>query len=196
MAEPFRFEATGIPGLKIVYPFIAADDRGYYMKYYEHNVFEKNGILLTGHEEAQSKSKKGVIRGLHFQTKHPQAKLVRVVRGEAFDVAVDLRPGSPTFGKWEGFFLSAENRKMVFIPAGFAHGLMALTEDMLLSYISGDDYDPVTDSGIRWDDPEIGVRWPLELVEQPVLSEKDQGLPLFSEYVKTVDGDGFTKDRE
>lgn len=187
MVEPFRFEETSIPDLKVVYPFVASDDRGYYMKFYECNVFKKNGIFLTGHEEAQSKSKKGVIRGLHFQTEHPQAKLVRVVQGEAFDVAVDLRPDSPSFGKWEGFFLSAENRKMVYIPAGFAHGLMALTEDMLFNYISGDDYDPATDGGIRWDDPELGVQWPLELVGRPVLSKKDQVLPLLSEYLKKAE---------
>jgi len=125
-----------------------------------------------------------VIRGLHFQTEHPQAKLVRVVQGEAFDVAVDLRPDSPTFGKWEGFYLSAENRKMIYIPAGFAHGLMALTEDMLLSYISGDDYSPTTDGGIRWDDPDIGVQWPVHLVEKVLLSDKDQRLPSFQEYRK------------
>ena len=186
MAESFRFDDTSIPGLKVIYPFIAVDERGYYMKYYEHNIFEKNGIFLSSHEEAQSRSRKGVIRGLHFQTKHQQAKLVRVVWGEAFDVAVDLRLNSPTFGKWKGVYLSAENRKMVYIPAGFAHGLLALTEDMLLSYISGDDYDPATDGGIRWDDPEIGVHWPLELVDQPILSEKDQALPSFSEYMRTA----------
>jgi len=182
VAEPFRFEETSIPGFRVVYPFFAADGRGYYMKYYERSVLEKNGISLTGHEEAQSKSKKGVIRGLHFQTEHPQAKLIRVVQGEAFDVAVDLRPDSPAFGHWEGFFLSAENRKMIYIPAGFAHGLMALTEDMLLSYISGDDYDPATDGGIRWDDPEIGVAWPVHMVDEVILSEKDRNLPSFREY--------------
>lgn len=187
MAEQFRFEQTGIPDLKVVYPFVVADDRGYYMKYYEHNIFEKNGIFLVSHEEAQSKSQKGVIRGLHFQTEHPQAKLVRVVQGEAFDAAVDLRPESPTFGRWEGFYLSAENRKMVYIPAGFAHGFMALTEDMLLSYISGDDYDPATDGGIRWDDPEIGVQWPVQRVKTVILSEKDQVLPIFREYRKRIE---------
>ena len=184
MADPFRCEETNIPGLKVVYPFIATDDRGYYMKYYERNILKENGISLVCHEEAQSKSKKGVIRGLHFQTKHPQAKLVRVVQGEAFDVAVDLRTDSPTFGRWAGFFLSAENRKMVYIPAGFAHGLMALTEDMLLSYISGDDYDPTADCGIRWDDPDIGIQWPLHLVERVILSEKDKRNLSFEEYKK------------
>lgn len=189
MVESFRFEGTTIPGVKVVYPFVAADDRGYYMKYYEWNILKKNGISLTCHEEAQLKSKKGVIRGLHFQIKNPQAKLVRVIQGEAFDVAVDLRADSPTFGCWEGFFLSAKNRKMVYIPAGFAHGLMALTEDMLLSYISGDDYDPSTDSGIRWNEPNIGIQWPIHLCEEVILSEKDQHNLSFEEYKKSCMGD-------
>lgn len=184
MIQQFSFEKTGIDGLTIIHPFIATDERGYYMKYYEHNILEENGIYLTGHEEAQSSSKKGVIRGLHFQIEHPQAKLVRVVRGECFDVAVDLRCDSDTFGQWKGFYLSEDNRLMLYIPAGFAHGLMALTDDMMLSYISGDDYSPSTDSGIRWNDPDLGIQWPLELVDQPILSKKDQVLPLFSEYLK------------
>lgn len=184
MVQRFSFEKTGFNGLVLVHPFIATDERGYYMKYYEHNIFEKNDIYLTGHEEAQSRSKKGVIRGLHFQTEHPQAKLVRVVCGECFDVAVDLRRDSETFGQWKGFYLSEDNGQMLYIPAGFAHGLMALTDNMILSYISGDDYSPSTDIGIRWNDPDLGIQWPLELVDQPILSKKDQVLPFFAEYLK------------
>lgn len=182
MVQKFRFESTDIEGLMVVYPFIASDDRGYYMKYYEHNIFEQNGIFLTGHEEAQSKSKKGVIRGLHFQTEHPQAKLIRVAHGKVFDVAVDLRANSKTFGQWRGYELSADNNRMLYIPAGFAHGLMALEEDTLMCYISGDDYSPASDGGIRWDDPDIHVEWPMEFVKQVILSEKDKMLPSFSEY--------------
>lgn len=188
MIEHFRFEETEIEGLKVVYPFVATDDRGYYMKYYEKRIFEENGIFLNGFEEAQSKSCKGVIRGLHFQTKHPQAKLVRVVQGEAFDVAVDLRLNSPTFGQWRGFRLSAENRRMLYIPENFAHGLMALTEDMLLSYISGDRYCAEADSGIRWNDPDISVEWPIELVGKVILSEKDENLQSFAKFTKDLLG--------
>lgn len=178
----FRFEETLIEGLKIVYPFVAEDERGYYMKFFEHNIFEQNGIFLSSHEEAQSFSYKGVIRGLHFQTVHPQSKLVRVISGAAYDVAVDLREGSPTFGKWYGTTLSSKNQKMFYIPEGFAHGLMALTNEMILSYMSGDDYSPESDGGIRWDDPELGIQWPLEMVERVIVSKKDQNLPLFREF--------------
>ena len=184
MVQQFRFEDTDIPDLKVIYPFVATDDRGYYMKYYEHNIFEKHGIFLTSHEEAQSKSQKGVIRGLHFQREYPQAKLVRAAYGKVFDVAVDLRSNSPTFGQWRGFFLSAENQKMLYIPAGFAHGLMALTENMLLSYMSGDDYSPTTDGGIRWDDSQLKINWPTEQVDNVVVSEKDKCLPSLEEYLQ------------
>ena len=189
MIQRFQFEETGIEGLKLIDPFIAFDDRGYYMKYYEHHIFEENNIYLTGHEEAQSISKKGVIRGLHFQTEHPQAKLVRVAAGEAFDVAVDLRPASPTFGQWRGFHLSDENKKMLYIPAGFAHGLMALTDQMKLCYISGDDYSPESDTGIVWNDPDIGVLWPTEMVDQVILSDRDQHLQTFQVYCRKVQVD-------
>lgn len=188
MVQKFRFESTDIEGLMVVYPFIASDDRGYYMKYYEHNIFEQNGIFLTGHEEAQSKSKKGVIRGLHFQTEHPQAKLIRVAHGKVFDVAVDLRANSKTFGQWRGYELSADNNRMLYIPAGFAHGLMALEEDTLMCYISGDDYSPASDGGIRWNDPDIHVEWPAGLVNQIIISEKDGKLPSFREYCDAHDG--------
>lgn len=182
----FRFEQTSIPGLTLIYPPVFVDARGYYTKRYEKNAYEENGICFTPHEEAQSKSKKGVIRGMHFQTSHSQAKLVRIARGEAFDVAIDLRFGSPTFGKWQGFYLSEENGILLYVPEGFAHGLMALEEDTLLCYSSGDDYFPEVDGGIRWDDPDIGIRWPLERVETPILSEKDKKLPTLREYLKLL----------
>lgn len=185
-SHSFRFEQTSISGLTLIYPPVFADDRGYYTKRYEKRAYEESGIYFTPHEEAQSKSKKGVIRGMHFQTEHPQAKLVRIARGEAFDVAIDLRLGSPTFGKWQGFYLSEENGTLLYVPEGFAHGLMALEEDTLLCYSSGDDYSPKADGGIRWDDPDIGIRWPIERVQKPILSEKDCKLPTLREYLKLL----------
>ena len=184
MVEHFSFEEAGIDGLKLVKPFIAYDDRGYYMKYYEHDIFNKHGIFLTGHEEAQSSSRKGVVRGLHFQREHSQDKLVRVVKGSCFDVAVDLRKESPSFGQWRGFILSEENHQMLYIPKNFAHGFMALSDELILSYMSGDDYDPSSDDGIRWDDPDLNIQWPVEEIGTPIISAKDQALQSFQEYCK------------
>lgn len=183
-SRSIRFEETPIQGLKLIYPPRIEDERGYYMKRYEKRIYEGNGIFFTPHEEAQSSSMKGVIRGMHFQIEHPQAKLVRIARGEAFDVAIDLRFGSPTFGKWQGFYLSEGNGTMLYIPEGFAHGMMALEDNTLLCYASGDDYSPETDGGIRWDDPDIGVQWPFERISKPILSEKDCKLPTLREYLR------------
>lgn len=185
-SRSFCFEKTPIQGLTLIYPPLFEDERGYYTKRYEKLAYEENGIYFTPHEEAQSKSKRGVIRGMHFQIEHPQAKLVRIAKGEAFDVAVDLRFGSPTFGKWQGFYLSEENRALLYIPEGFAHGMMALEDGTLLCYASGEDYSPKTDGGIRWNDPDIGIQWPLERVQKPILSEKDCKLPTLREYLKLL----------
>lgn len=185
-SRTFCFEKTSIQGLTLIHPPLFEDERGYYMKRYEKRAYEENGIFFTPHEEAQSRSMKGVIRGMHFQVEHPQAKLVRIAKGEAFDVAIDLRFGSPTFGKWQGFYLSGENRTILYIPEGFAHGMMALEDDTLLCYASGDDYSPRTDGGVRWNDPDIGIQWPLERVPEPILSEKDQKLPTLREYLKLL----------
>lgn len=185
-SRSIRFEETLIQGLKLIQPLRIEDDRGYYMKRFEKRIYEENGIFFAPHEEAQSSSMKGVIRGMHFQIEHPQAKLVRVAKGEIFDVAIDLRFGSPTFGKWQGFYLSGENEAMLYIPAGFAHGMMALENDTLLCYASGDDYSPETDGGIRWDDPDIGIQWPLGRIAEPILSEKDRNLPTLREYLKFI----------
>lgn len=179
----FQFEKTSIQGLTLIYPPRFEDGRGYYMKRYEKRVYEENGICFTPYEEAQSRSMKGVIRGMHFQTEHPQAKLVRIAKGEAFDVAIDLRFGSPTFGKWQGFYLSEKDGRMLYIPEGFAHGMMALEDDTLLCYASGDSYSPQTDGGVRWDDPDIGIEWPVERAPQVILSEKDRKLPTLREYL-------------
>ena len=179
--QKFSFQNTTISGLTLITPFCAPDDRGFLSKTFEKSLFEANGIALSPWEELRSYSHRGVLRGLHFQRRHSQDKLVQVLHGAAYDVAVDLRKGSKTFGKWEGFYLSAENRSMLYIPKGFAHGFLALEEGTLFSYLCGDRYDPESDGGVRWNDPQLAVQWPLEKIGRPILSDKDAKLPLLSE---------------
>ncbi|MCR5716080.1 MAG: dTDP-4-dehydrorhamnose 3,5-epimerase [Lachnospiraceae bacterium] len=179
--EQFSFEETSMNGLMLIHPFIHYDERGFFMKTYEQHLFEEHGIFLGNAEDLASSSQKGVLRGLHFQTRHAQDKLIRIVRGEVFDVAVDLRKDSKTYGKWEGFRLSEDNHLGLYIPSGFAHGFLALSENVLFTYRCGQPYEPGYDGGIRYDDPEIGVKWPLELVDHLILSEKDQKLPYLRE---------------
>lgn len=184
--QNFVFQETGMKGLMLITPFCASDHRGYLSKSFEKSIYAAHGIDLSPWEELRSCSKKGVLRGLHLQRRHSQDKLVQVLHGAAYDAAVDLRRDSPTFGKWEGFCLTAENRRMLYIPKGFAHGFLALEEDTLFSYLCGDRYDPESEGGIRWDDPQIGVKWPLERVEQVILSEKDAALPTLKELLEGV----------
>lgn len=180
--EPFKFESTTIDGLKVIHPFFAPDERGYFMKTYEREIFKANGIDMGNAEDMTSYSKKGVLRGLHFQTKYSQDKLIRVYYGEVYDVAVDLRKGSPTFGKWEGFRLSGENRLGLYIPSGFAHGYLALTDEVIFSYRCGQPYAPNYDSGIIWNDKELGVEWPINDIDNLIISPKDQKLQTFAEF--------------
>lgn len=182
----FQAADTALPGLKKMTPFYAEDQRGWFMKIFEKGVFEEHGIQFSPFEAFCTHSRKGTLRGLHFQRRHSQDKLVQVLRGTVYDVAVDLREGSGTFGKWEGFYLTAENRQMLYIPKGFAHGFLALADDTLFSYLCGDRYDPESDGGICWNDPEIGVDWPLEQVETVILSDKDSALPSLKEYRQTI----------
>lgn len=179
----FHVQDTGIPGLRFIAPFYAEDERGFFLKSFERDIFKKNGVDTQGFEIFFTNSVKGTVRGLHFQRKNCQDKLVQVLRGAAYDVVADLREGSETFGKWEGFYLTAENRKMLYIPKGFAHGFLALEDDTLFSYLCGDRYDPETDGGLRWDDPQLGIRWPLERVERVLVSEKDAALPSLAEFL-------------
>lgn len=181
--QPFLFQSTNIPNLTLVTPFFAPDDRGYLSKPFEKSAFAAHGIELSPWEELRSCSKKGVLRGLHFQRRHSQDKLVQVLHGAVYDVAVDLREGSATFGQWEGFFLTAENRQMLYIPKGFAHGFLALEDGTLFSYLCGNRYDPESDGGIRWDDPQLDICWPLERVGKIVQSEKDAALPTLQEFM-------------
>ena len=183
MTKNFVFHKTEIEDLRLIDPFTSDDNRGYFMKYYEKDIFLKNGVILNSYEEDQSLSKKGVLRGLHFQTINPQSKLVRVVKGEIFDVAVDLRPESKTFGKWQGFYLSEINRQMIFIPENFAHGFLTMSEEAIVSYVCGDRYMPEYDSGIIWNDENIGVKWP-EIGFDYIISEKDKNLSKFCKTFK------------
>ena len=179
--QKFVFQETGIKNLTLITPLYTQDQRGFFSKIFETSIFAAHGIDLSPWEELRSCSKKGVLRGLHFQRRHSQDKLVQVLCGAAYDVAVDMRKDSPTFGKWEGFYLTAENHQLLYIPKGFAHGFLALEDDTLFSYLCGDRYDPESDGGVRWDDPQLAVQWPLEKIGRPVLSDKDANLPLLSE---------------
>lgn len=180
--QRFSFQPTDLFGLVAIRPRVVPDERGCLMKSFEQGIFRQQGILLTPYEELTSQSRKGVIRGLHFQREHSQDKLVRVLHGAVYDVAVDLRRGSPTFGQWRGFTLSAENQEMLYIPKGFAHGFLALEPDTLFNYLCGDQYDPDSDGGIVWNDSELKISWPIDQIEELIISEKDQALPSFSWY--------------
>ena len=166
-----------IQGLKVVEPTIFGDQRGYFMETYNYNDFKEAGIDCQFVQDNQSASRKGVLRGLHFQINYPQDKLVRVVKGEVFDVAVDLREGSKTFGKWFGVVLSEENKKQFFIPKGFAHGFLVLSEYAEFCYKVTDFYHPNDAGGLLWNDEKIGVEWPIPegmTVEDLILSGKDR----------------------
>jgi dTDP-4-dehydrorhamnose 3,5-epimerase len=172
-----NFIKTEIEGVYVIEPKVFGDNRGYFMETYNKEDFEKAGLEYNFVQDNQSKSKQGVLRGLHFQTKHPQAKLVRVVSGEVFDVAVDLRKGSATYGKWTGVILSEENKKQFMIPRGFAHGFVVLSETAEFTYKCDEFYHPEDEGGIMWNDPAINIEWPFK--GEVLLSEKDQHrLPL------------------
>lgn len=156
----FTFTSTSIEGVIIVDAKAYGDDRGYFMETYKKPDFIAGGIDVDFVQDNQSSSVKGVLRGLHFQINHPQSKLVRVTKGEVFDVAVDLREGSATFGKWEGVVLSAENKRQFFIPRGFAHGFLVLSDEAEFCYKCDDVYHPNDEGGLMWNDPAIGIEWP------------------------------------
>lgn len=188
----------GIEGLHVITPTVHGDSRGYFMETYNKNDMEEAGLYLEFVQDNQSMSTKGVLRGLHFQIKYPQCKLVRVIKGEVFDVAVDLRENSPTYGKWYGVTLSEENKKQFLIPRGFAHGFLVLSKVAEFSYKCDDFYHPNDEGGLAWNDPEIGIVWPgiigaykgnasvtgylLKDGSQLVLSEKDQNWVTFEQY--------------
>ena len=163
-----------IEGLCVIEPTVFRDERGYFVETYNYNDFAAEGLDMKFVQDNQSMSVKGVLRGLHFQKQFPQGKLVRAIRGSVFDVAVDLREGSKTFGKGFGVELTAENKKMFYIPEGFAHGFLVLSDEAEFAYKVTDFYHPGDEGGLAYNDPQIGVEWPIEEGMQLILSEKDQ----------------------
>ena len=157
----------GIEGLCVITPAVHGDARGYFMETYSQRDMEENGIDIDFVQDNQSMSVKGVLRGLHYQKQYPQGKLVRAIRGTVFDVAVDLRAGSKTYGKWFGVLLSAENKKQFYIPEGFAHGFLVLSDEAEFAYKCTDFYHPGDEGGLAWNDPEIGIEWPTLQGEYP-----------------------------
>ena len=170
----------GIEGLCVIEPKVFGDSRGYFVETYNKNDMLEEGLDLEFVQDNQSSSSKGVLRGLHFQKQYPQGKLVRVTRGRVFDVAVDLRKESKTYGKWFGVTLSAEKKNMFYIPEGFAHGFYVLSDTAEFAYKCTDFYDPSSEAGIKWDDPAIGVEWPILDGTIPNISEKDGKHPAFT----------------
>lgn len=166
-------ETCKIEGVKIITPQVFGDERGYFMETYNYDDYKAAGIDQIFVQDNQSASKRGVLRGLHFQKEFPQDKLVRVIKGEVFDVAVDLRPGSATFGQWHGEILSEENKKQLFVPKNFAHGFLVLSDYAEFCYKCSDFYHPGDEGGILWKDDEIGIEWPLQDGVELILSEKD-----------------------
>jgi dTDP-4-dehydrorhamnose 3,5-epimerase len=172
---PFRFEPLSIPDVIRITPALHGDHRGFFSETYRASAFEEAGIRDVFLQDNHARSTRGVLRGLHYQAPpRAQAKLVRVVQGDVFDVAVDLRVGSPTFGQWAGGALSGEDGVILYIPEGFAHGYVCLSEQADLVYKVSNEFDASLDRGVAWDDPKIGIQWP---VEKPTLSERDLSLP-------------------
>jgi dTDP-4-dehydrorhamnose 3,5-epimerase len=178
---PFVVRKIDINGLMVIEPRVFGDERGFFMETYRRKEFAALGLTAEFVQDNHSRSAKGVLRGLHFQRRRPQAKLVRVVRGAVFDVVVDLRRSSPTFGRWYGIELSEENRLQFYIAAGFAHGFLALSEGAEVCYKCTDYYDPQDEGGLRFDDPQLAIAWPVEKVNNIIVSDKDRRWPLFRE---------------
>jgi dTDP-4-dehydrorhamnose 3,5-epimerase len=175
-----KFTETRLPGVVLIEPRLFGDARGFFMETYRADIFREHGIDVTFVQDNHSRSTRGVLRGLHYQEPFPQGKLVRCARGAIFDVAVDIRRGSPAFGKWYGTTLSEENRAMLWVPPGFAHGFCALTDDAELLYKTTEVYHPEADYSIRWNDPQIAIEWPIP---DPTLSAKDAAAPLLRDAV-------------
>ncbi len=179
-------DCNGIKGLHVIEPTVYGDNRGYFMESYNYNDFAAEGIDCQFVQDNQSASKKGVLRGLHFQIQYPQDKLVRVIKGEVYDVAVDLREGSETFGKWYGVLLSEENKKQFFIPKDFAHGFLVLSDYAEFCYKVTDFYHPNDEGGLMWNDPDLGVEWPMPEGMGPedlILSDKDKVNSSYQEFL-------------
>lgn len=169
-----KFQPTSIPDVLLIEPQVFGDQRGFFMETYHYKKFKMAGIEIDFKQDNHSGSRRGTLRGLHYQVRQAQGKLVRCVAGEIFDVAVDIRLSSPTFGQWVGAVLSAENKRMLWVPAGFAHGFLVLSEWGELVYKATDIYAPEWDRAIQWNDPTIGIDWPLADGQIPLLSDKDR----------------------
>lgn len=182
----FEFKETTIKDLMLIKPHMFFDDRGLYKKVYEKNIFIENGITCEFSESSDIYSQKGALRGLHYQREESQAKLIHVISGILYDVAVDLREESETFGKYYAVLLKAEDNIVVYIPEGFAHGFISLTDNTLFSYMCSGRYIPESCGGIRWNDPGLAIPWPLEEynVSQIIATDKDKNWPTFEEYIK------------
>ncbi len=175
---PFKFTQLKIKDVILIEPKVFADNRGYFMETYKYSDFSKNGISENFVQDNQSKSSKNVLRGLHYQMPpYGQGKLVRCIKGEIFDVAVDIRENSPTFGQWVGEYISEENRKMLYIPDGFAHGFLTMTDYAEIHYKMTKEYAQEFERGILWNDKDINIQWPINSSNNIILSEKDMKNP-------------------
>lgn len=176
-----KFSPRAISDVVLIEPEVFGDERGFFMETWHARKFAEVGIDASFVQDNHSRSGQGILRGLHFQSPHAQGKLVRVVEGEVFDVAVDLRKGSPTFGQWVGEYLSADNKRILWIPPGFAHGFYVTSTVAEFVYKCTDFYAPEYEYSLRWDDPQLAIQWPLIDGQQPILSTKDAQAPLLSE---------------
>ncbi len=184
----FTFYWTEIDGICVIEPTVFGDERGFFMETYQHSDFAEAGIPNIFLQDNHSKSKGGVLRGMHLQKNHPQAKLVRVIKGEVYDVAVDLRLKSPTFGMWFGVLLSEHNKKQFFIPKGFAHGFVVLSDEAEFVYKCDELYHPEDEVGLMWNDPTVAIEWPIPEHMTLTLSEKDKNHPNLKELTEMLRG--------
>jgi len=169
---------TDLPGVRIIEPDVYSDDRGAFMETWSARAYGKHGLDVAFVQDNLSRSRRHVLRGLHFQNPRPQGKLISVLKGQVYDVVVDIRAQSETFGEWEGTVLSSDNARQLYVPEGFAHGFVVTSEEALFHYKCTDFYHPETEGVICWDDPELGIEWP---VEEPILSDRDREAPRLSE---------------
>jgi dTDP-4-dehydrorhamnose 3,5-epimerase len=174
---------TKLDGVVLIEPEVHGDPRGFMLESYRHDAWGELGVDLEFVQHNHSRSSRGTLRGIHFQTSPGQAKLVRCPRGRIFDVAVDLRRGSPSYGQWEGHELDDESHRQLFVPVGFGHGFAVLSEEADVAYLCSSTYDPTTEAGIAWDDPDVAVEWP---VDEPLLSERDRRAPRLSEVADSL----------
>lgn len=181
-----KIQETSLPGVVVFEPKVFGDARGFFVETFRQEWLDEAGIALPFVQDNQSRSRRGVLRGLHYQMEQTQGKLVRVARGRVFDVAVDVRRGSPTFGQWTGVVLDDESHRQFYVPPGFAHGFVVLSDVADFVYKCTDYYHPASEAGICWDDPAIGIAWPHEIRSDVLLSEKDRQLPRLKDQVETL----------